>query len=109
MRHILPCRPASGGIATGRPITVRSQRDLDNVQSGDILVAVETDISYVPAMHRAAAVVTERGGRFCHVAVWARENNKPVVLRALNATTVLTGVASVTVDADHGTIEWEVP
>jgi len=107
LRHSLKCRPACSGIVIGRPIIIHSQLDLDQIQSGDVLVAVETDISYVPAMHRAAAVVTERGGRFCHAAVWARENNKPTVLQATNATAVLEGVTLIRVDAEQGLIEWE--
>jgi pyruvate,water dikinase len=101
------CRPACGGIVTGRPVIVHGIEDLDAVMANTVLVALETDISYVPAMHRAAAIITERGGRYCHAAVWARENNKPTVLQATNATVLLNGVELVTVDADHGTILWE--
>jgi len=81
--------------------------DLMRVRSGDILVAIETDITYVPAMHRAAAIITEHGGRFCHAAIWARENSKPTVLQAENATTLLRDLPWVVVDADQGVVEWE--
>lgn len=105
--QILACKPASAGRAEGRPTVVRSVADLGLVQDGDILVASETEIAFVPAMLRAAAVVTEQGGRFCHAAVWARENNKPVVLQAEEATKLLDGIAHVVVDANAGTISWE--
>lgn len=100
-------RKAAPGVATGRPIIVHSEADLDNVQPGDILVAAQTDIEYVPAMHRASAVITETGGRFCHAAVWARENSKPTILQVLDATTILTDVAVVTVNAETGTVTWD--
>lgn len=100
-------RKAAPGVATGRPVVVRSEADLDNVQPGDVLVAAQTDIEYVPAMHRASAVITETGGRFCHAAVWARENSKPTVLQVVDATTTLVDVTLVTVDADAGVISWD--
>jgi pyruvate,water dikinase len=94
-------------MVSGRPVVVDGPSDLDQVKQGDILVAIETDIAFVPAMHRAAAIITERGGRFCHAAVWARENRKPVVLQAENATEALRSAAWVTVDADQGLIVWD--
>jgi pyruvate, water dikinase len=99
-------RPASSGQARGRPVVVMSEDDLDLVAYGDVLVAAQTDIAYVPAMHRASAIVTEAGGRFCHAAVWARENDKPTLLQVEDAMSLLTSVASVVVDADEGFIEW---
>lgn len=106
-RQSLTCKSACGGQARGRPAIVNGMDDLTSVRIGDILVAVETDIAFVPAMHRAGAIVTERGGRFCHAAVWARENNKPVVLQAIDATTIFRDVPVVFVNADNGVIEWE--
>lgn len=106
-QHTLKGRPACMGTASGRPRVIRSPRDLDELAVGDVLVAAETDISFVPAMQRASAVVTETGGRFCHAAVWARENRKPTVLQADNATALLNGVSLVAVDANIGVIQWE--
>lgn len=106
-QHRLEGRSACIGVATGRPIIIRNQSDLDHVAIGDILVAIETDISYVPAMLRAAAIVTETGGRFCHAAIWAREHRKPTVLQAANATSMLSQVPSVLVDANTGYVEWD--
>lgn len=105
---ILTGKRAAGGRAQGRPVVVHSPAQLDDVESGDILITAQTDIAYVPAMHRAAAVVTETGGRFCHAAVWARENNKPTLLQVTGVTEAVVGVASVEVDADAETIMWEV-
>lgn len=100
-------KTASRGTAAGKPVIVQSEADLDRVEKGDILVASQTDIAYVPAMHRAAAIITEAGGRFCHAAVWARENNKPTILQVKDATVLLQGRATVTVCADEGYVEWE--
>jgi len=102
-------RIACQGIATGGVVVVQSPQDLDIVTEGDILVAAETDVTFVPAMQRAAAIVTEAGGRFCHAAIWARENDKPTLLQVSEATRVLRNVATVTVDATIGKVTWEVP
>lgn len=106
-KRSLKGRSACRGIAAGQPKIVRSPKDLDAVNVGDILVATETDISFVPAMQRAGAVVTETGGRFCHAAVWARENNKPTILQVEGATAILADLRQVTVIADAGIIEWD--
>ncbi|MHB8512661.1 MAG: PEP-utilizing enzyme [Actinomycetota bacterium] len=107
MQHSLTGKKAAPGTAVGRPVIVHSEADLAKVQPGDILVAAQTDIDYVPAMQRAAAIVTETGGRFCHAAVWARENNKPTLLQVADATTLLVDVESVTIDASANRIIWE--
>jgi pyruvate,water dikinase len=100
---VIACR----GQAKGRPVIVRAPSDLDLVLEGDILVAVETDISFVPAMFRASAIVTETGGRWCHAAVWARENKKPTIIQVEAATEVLQDIEAVKVNADLGIVEWE--
>jgi pyruvate,water dikinase len=99
-------KPAAPGIASGRPVVVRGEQDLDSVRKGDVLVAIQTDIAYVPAMHRASAIITEAGGRFCHAAVWARENNKPTLVQVFCATAQLCDVDDVEVNADLGFVEW---
>ena len=98
---------AAGGRAEGRPVVVRHPSQLGDVESGDILITAQTDIAYVPAMHRAAAIVTETGGRFCHAAVWARENDKPTLLQVAGITDAVAGVDQVRVDADAETVTWE--
>ena len=99
-------KSAAGGVAHGRPVIVRSENDLSAVRHGDVLVAAQTDVAYLAAMHRACAIITETGGRFCHAAVWARENRKPTVLQITGATSLLEAVADVVVDGDNGVIEW---
>lgn len=100
-----PGRRAEGGRAIGRPIVVQSEADLERVQTGDVLVAAQTDISFVPAMLRSSGIVTECGGRFSHAAVWARENYKPTLLQVEHATVLLRSVDRVLVNADEEYVE----
>ncbi|KKB63239.1 phosphoenolpyruvate synthase [Robbsia andropogonis] len=99
-------------LATGRAIgqrigagTVRVVRDaaeMDRVQPGDVLVADMTDPNWEPVMKRAAAIVTNRGGRTCHAAIIARELGVPAVVGCGNATDVLKDGALVTVSCAEG-------
>ena len=98
-------RRAARGQAVGRPVVVEVEADLERVRDGDVLVAAQTDIAYVPAMIRASAIITETGGRFSHAAVWARENNKPTLLQVSNATVLLRAVRKVLVNADDQYVE----
>lgn len=98
---------ACKGRAKGAPIVARTPEDLDRVHDGDILVAMETDISFVPAMIRASAIITETGGRWCHAAVWARENKKPTIIQVPGATQMLNGIDLIAVNADAALVEWE--
>jgi phosphoenolpyruvate synthase/pyruvate phosphate dikinase len=84
---------------------VESENDLYRVKAGDILVAAQTDISYVPAMLRSAGIITEVGGRFSHAAVWARENNKPTLIQVDRATELLSSVERVLLNADEEYME----
>ena len=95
---------ASPGVATGKPVVVMSAADIHLVQTGDILVSPMTTPDCVPAMKRAAAIVTERGGRTCHAAIVARELGIPCIVGAANATSILLKYSEVTVDATHGEV-----
>jgi pyruvate,water dikinase len=86
-------------------VVIQSEADLERVREGDVLVAAQTDIAYVPAMYRASAIVTEVGGRFSHAAVWARENDKPTLLQVIDATVHLANVNWVLVNADDEYVE----
>ena len=99
-------RSACGGSASGTPKVITAIEDLDSVHDGDILVAKETDIAYVPAMLKAGAIITETGGRFCHAAIWARENNKPTILQIKDATILFNGISEIHVDATAGEVRW---
>jgi pyruvate,water dikinase len=75
---------------------------MDRVQPGDILVADMTDPNWEPVMKRAAAIVTNRGGRTCHAAIIARELGVPAVVGCGDATDVLMDGAMVTVSCAEG-------
>jgi pyruvate,water dikinase len=99
-------------LATGRSIgqrigagptrVIRDVREMARVQQGDVLVADMTDPDWEPVMKRAAAIVTNRGGRTCHAAIIARELGIPAVVGCGNATEVLGKATAVTVSCAEG-------
>jgi len=99
---LLTGQPASPGAGVGRVRIVHDPREIDIVQQGDVLVAEMTTPDFVPAMKRAAAIVTDRGGRTCHAAIVSRELGIPCVVGAVTATTALAAGREVTVDGVTG-------
>jgi Phosphoenolpyruvate synthase/pyruvate phosphate dikinase len=99
-------------LATGRAIgqkigagpvrVIHDPSEMDRVQPGDVLVADMTDPNWEPVMKRAAAIVTNRGGRTCHAAIIARELGVPAVVGCGDATDVLKEGALVTVSCAEG-------
>ena len=89
-------------IGTGRVRVVHDAADMDSVQPGDVLVADMTDPNWEPVMQRAAAIVTNRGGRTCHAAIIARELGVPAVVGCENATDLLQDGMEVTVSCAEG-------
>ena len=71
-------------------------------RTGDVLVADMTDPDWEPIMKRAAAIVTNRGGRTCHAAIIARELGVPAIVGTGSATDALTDGAEVTVSCAEG-------
>ncbi|WP_341236358.1 phosphoenolpyruvate synthase [uncultured Limnobacter sp.] len=98
----------SSGRAIGQKIGAGSVRvindssEMDRVQAGDILVTDMTDPNWEPVMKRAAAIVTNRGGRTCHAAIIARELGIPAVVGCGDATEKLTEGMLVTVSCSEG-------
>ncbi len=101
---LLSGAPASPGIATGPVKIVTDPSQIDRVKDGDILVAEMTTPDFVPAMKRAAAIVTDRGGRTAHAAIVSRELGIPCVVGADGATTTVTDGQIITVDGSHGKV-----
>ena len=89
-------------IGTGPVRIVHSISEMDKVQAGDILVTDMTDPNWEPVMKRAAAIVTNRGGRTCHAAIIARELGIPAVVGCGDATEVLKDGMLVTVSCAEG-------
>jgi len=94
-------------IGAGRVRIVEDASRMSVVEAGDVLVTDMTDPNWEPVMKRAAAIVTNRGGRTCHAAIIARELGIPAVVGCENATQTLKEGQSVTVscaDGDTGTV-----
>jgi pyruvate,water dikinase len=89
-------------IGVGRVRIIQDLREMDRVQPGDVLVTDMTDPNWEPVMKRAAAIVTNRGGRTCHAAIIARELGIPAVVGCGDATEVLKDGAEVTVSCAEG-------
>ncbi|MBI2695430.1 phosphoenolpyruvate synthase [Mycobacterium nebraskense] len=96
--------PAAPGFASGRVRVLHSPEEGNRLQDNEILVAPMTNPDWLPAIRRAAALVTETGGMTCHAAIVARELNVPCVVGARDATTVLHDGQTVTVDGARGTV-----
>ncbi len=89
-------------IGTGPVRLVSDISQMDQVQPGDVLVTDMTDPNWEPVMKRAAAIVTNRGGRTCHAAIIARELGIPAVVGCGNATELLKAGTLVTVSCAEG-------
>ncbi len=89
-------------IGAGTARVVKSVREMNRVQPGDVLVADMTDPDWEPIMKRAAAIVTNRGGRTCHAAIIARELGIPAVVGCGNATEAISDGKPVTVSCAEG-------
>ena len=101
---ILKGLAASPGIATGKVRIILDLKDLPKVKEGDILVTTMTSPDMVPAMEKAAAIVTDEGGMTSHAAIVSRELGIPAVVGTGNATKVLKDGEIITVDAYKGLI-----
>jgi pyruvate,water dikinase len=95
---------ASPGIASGPVKIIPDASQIDRVYDGDILVTEMTTPDFVPAMKRAAAIVTNRGGRTAHAAIVSRELGIPCVVGAEGAITTLSDGQIITVDGSHGKV-----
>jgi len=89
-------------IGAGRVRTLASIDQMQDFAAGDVLVADMTDPDWEPIMKRAAAIVTNRGGRTCHAAIIARELGIPAVVGTGSATLDLADGLDVTVSCAEG-------
>ncbi|MEJ2288322.1 MAG: phosphoenolpyruvate synthase [Deinococcales bacterium] len=95
-------RAVGSRIAAGTVRVIESADEMERVEKGDVLVTDMTDPNWEPVMKRAAAIVTDRGGRTCHAAIIARELNIPAVVGTGDATRLLESGADVTVSCAEG-------
>ena len=89
-------------VVTGRVCLLESARDIDRFEDGAVLVTQNTDPDWVPIMKRAAAIVTDRGGRTSHAAIVSRELGLPAIVGSGDATRRLHDQQDVTVSCAEG-------
>ncbi|AYJ35653.1 phosphoenolpyruvate synthase [Lactiplantibacillus argentoratensis] len=100
--------PASPGLASGVVHVIDNPKDIDQFKQGEVLVTLMTSPDWVPAMKKAAAIVTNNGGMTCHAAIVSREMQIPCIVgtksKEVAATDVLKTGDVVTVDAKNGVV-----
>ncbi|MGC9458053.1 MAG: phosphoenolpyruvate synthase, partial [Halothiobacillaceae bacterium] len=99
---IVTGRAVGGRIAAGRVRVIDRAADMHDLERGEVLVTDITDPDWEPVMKRAAAIVTNRGGRTCHAAIIARELGIPAVVGCRDATERLSTGTQVTVSCAEG-------
>jgi pyruvate,water dikinase len=99
---IVTGRSIGGRIGAGPARIITRLDEMHRVQAGDVLVTDMTDPDWEPIMKRAAAIVTNRGGRTCHAAIIARELGIPAVVGCGNATGLVKDGEAVTVSCAQG-------
>lgn len=92
------------GVVTGKVRVVNTPEDMKDFKEGEVLVAIATTPSIVPAMKKAAAIITDEGGLTCHAAIVSRELKVPCVVGLKRATRVLKNGDEVNVNATNGTV-----
>ena len=95
-------RSVGDRIGQGRVRVIKNVADLHQFNEGEVLVTDKTDPDWEPIMKKAAAIVTNRGGRTCHAAIVSRELGLPAVVGTEDGTEVLQGGQTVTVSCAEG-------
>ena len=95
---------ASVGKAVGKVVLVLGVNDLSKVKKGDIMMAKSTVPSFVPAMEKAGAIITEVGGLLSHAAIVSRELSTPCIVGIDKVTEILKDGDIVEVDAEKGIV-----
>jgi len=99
---VLEGRAVGNRIGQGRAKLISDLSQMDQIEAGDVLVTDMTDPDWEPIMKKAAAIVTNRGGRTCHAAIIARELGIPALVGTGTCTDDLTHNAEVTVSCAEG-------
>lgn len=102
--NLIKGQSACPGKIVGNTKIVFVMKDLSKIRKGDILVTSMTMPRYVPAMKKAAAIVTDEGGITCHAAIVSRELKIPCIIGTKIATKVLKDGDLVEVDAEKGIV-----
>ncbi|MEO7433290.1 MAG: phosphoenolpyruvate synthase [Dokdonella sp.] len=101
-KTIVEGRSIGQKIGSGKARVIRSIKDMSRVEPGDVLVADMTDPDWEPVMKRAAAIVTNRGGRTCHAAIIARELGVPAIVGTGNGLEMIQDGQDVTISCAEG-------
>ncbi len=101
-KQILQGVAVGDAIASGKVCIIESADNIAEFRDGSVLVTAMTDPDWVPIMKKAAAIVTDHGGRTSHAAIVSRELGLPAVIGAGNATTTLREKQDVTVSCAQG-------
>lgn len=99
---IITGKAIGGKIGHGKVRVIESIVNMSDIREGEILVTDNTDPDWEPAMKKAAAVITNRGGRTCHAAIVAREIGVPAIVGAIGSTERLETGMEVTVSCAEG-------
>jgi pyruvate, water dikinase len=95
---------AAPGVAGGVARILRGSTEMEKLRAGEILVTTMTTPDMVPAMSRAAGIVTDEGGMTCHAAIVSRELGVPCVVGTREATKLIVEGSEVTVDGKTGAV-----
>jgi pyruvate,water dikinase len=103
-KSVLRGLAASPGVGAGKVKIVKDLKELSKIQKGDILVTKMTSPDMVPAMSKAAGIVTDAGGMTSHAAIVSRELGIPCVVGTEKATRMFKENQEITVDGNAGAI-----
>ncbi|MEY3327844.1 MAG: hypothetical protein RLZZ115_725 [Cyanobacteriota bacterium] len=101
-RILVTGRAVGDKIGQGKARIMTNIKNMDQFQSGDVLVTHRTDPDWEPIMKKASAIITNSGGRTCHAAIIARELGIPAIVGSINATEVLNTGDKITVSCAEG-------
>lgn len=99
---LLSGRSVGEKIAHGKVRVIQSAIHLTQLKEGEILVTDKTDPDWEPIMKKAAAIITNRGGRTCHAAIVSRELGLPAIVGTERATEILNDGDEITVSCAEG-------
>ncbi|HAI22825.1 MAG: Phosphoenolpyruvate synthase [Candidatus Collierbacteria bacterium GW2011_GWA1_42_60] len=109
LKQLIQGEPASFGIGFGKVVKIKSAKEIDKVKNGDVLVTEMTAPDFVPAMKRASAIVTDKGGQTSHAAIVSRELGVPAIVGTKIATKILKEDQLVTANGATGIVYNGVP
>lgn len=95
----------SDALIMGKVMIIKSNEEINSFKKGMILVTQMTNPTYLPAMNKSKAIVTNEGGLLCHAAIVARELRIPCVIGTKLATRMLKDGDLVEVDANKGIVK----